>query len=283
MNKELAKLLNDAAELRGSGQRLFNRSINNRFAVVKAQSDETVINIYDEIGFWGITASQIRRQLDTVTTPRLKVRINSPGGDVFDGIAISNDIKNHPAQVEVEITGIAASAASIIAMAGDTICMASNSFMMIHNVWGVVIGNKHTLREMADLCDKFDAALAVTYAERTGLDEKTLSKMLDAETWLSAQEAVDQKFADKIIGAPDEPQALFDLSGFDSVPAALKRRIEAGLRDEGFSHSEAKAAVAEGFGAIAARDVPRDRNRRDAGREETMNALRDLARTFATR
>lgn len=222
----------------------------------RTQGDVAEIDLYDEIGFFGITAEEFRRTLRSITAPKIRLSVNSPGGDVFDGIAMYNDLLDHPAEIEVRVTGLAASAASLISMAGDRIEMAQNAFMMIHNAWGIARGEKAVLRELADLLDKIDGALANTYVVRTGLERSTVVGMLDAETWMTAAEAVDKGFADATAGS-DEPKARFDLSGFRNAPRSApglsqsarpvpqtKRDLERLLtHDAGLSRSEARAAL----------------------------------------
>lgn len=245
--------------------------IGGRFTV-RAEADRAEIALYDEIGFWGITADDMRRELDGIDAAEILLRINSPGGDVFDGIAIYNDLVDHPARVSVEITGIAASIASIIAMAGDDIAIAENGFLMIHNASTIVWGNRHDMRAVADVLERIDGSLAGTYAAHTGAAAAAMAALMDEETWLVGAEAVEAKFADRCFGpaaddddAEDDVAALFDLSVFARAPAALKRRTEAGLRDAGFSKREARAAVANGFQELPRFDAAARPTRRDAG------------------
>lgn len=197
---------------------------------VRAEADTTEINIYDVIGFWGVSAAEIRRKLDEVRTAKLLVRINSPGGDVFDGLAIYNDLAAHPAEVTVRVTGLAASAASLIAMAGKRIEIGANAFLMIHNAWVVGIGDKAELRQLADVLAEIDVALAGTYARRTGKTAKDVAALMDAETWLSGETAIAEKFADAVIGDAEDDapgaRARFDLNtrAFKRVPAAAMAR-----------------------------------------------------------
>ena len=111
----------------------------------------------------------------------------------------------HPAKVTVRVLGLAASAASVIAMAGDEIEMGAGSFLMIHNAWAIAIGNRHDLESAAATLAPFDASMAQLYAARTGKTEKEAAKLMDAETWIAAQSAVDQGFADRVINLPDPP------------------------------------------------------------------------------
>ena len=149
---------------------------------IQAKADQKTadISIYDEIGYWGVTAKQFIGDLKALDATTIKLAINSPGGAVFDALAIYNALRQHPAAVEVTIMGVAASAASVIAMAGDTIVMPENAFMMIHNPLNLAYGNADDLREMADVLDKIGASLIGIYAKRTGMPEDEIKALLDA-------------------------------------------------------------------------------------------------------
>lgn len=176
------------------------------YEIKNIAADVAEVAIYDEIGFWGVTASDFVRDIQGVTAKSLTLHINSPGGDVFDGIAILNALRQHPATVNVVVDGLAASAASFIAMAGDTVAMAPNAMLMIHEASGLVIGNAQDMRELADLLDKTSSNIASVYAQRAGGDPETWRTAMRAETWYSDQEAVDAHLADQILGA-DAPAA----------------------------------------------------------------------------
>lgn len=159
--------------------------------------------IYDDLGpSWAgmIDVDSVVRALKQLPAnhKRVIVRINSPGGDVFEGFAIYNALARHPADIVVEVDGLAASAASIVAMAGDTIRMAANSMMMVHRAWTIAIGNGADLAKTVEVLNKVDENLAETYAARTGLDVEEIAVMLDEETWLQADEAVAKGFADEV-------------------------------------------------------------------------------------
>lgn len=259
----------------------FARATGREFEV-KDAGDETVIDIYDEIGIWGVSAKDFRQTLKAIKTKNITVRINSPGGDVFDGIAMHNDLHAHPATVHVDVVGLAASAASIIAMAGDTISVADNAFIMIHNAWGMAVGDKEVMTEFADVLEQIDEALARTYAERTGIDVKDIVAMMAAETWLSGADAVEQGFADEV-SETATAKAKFDLSSFKNVPRnaptlsakveapATPRDLDRSLRDVGFSRAAAKATVHRVFPAS---------NLRDAGSDTFTAALSQLHETL---
>lgn len=224
----------------------FIRAMNRSFDV-QSQADRATMNIYEDIGPFGVSASDIRAELDMLNgVKNIDLKINSPGGDVFDGIAIYNDLVEHPANINVKINGMAASAASVIAMAGDSIEMAENAFMMIHNAWAIALGDRQTMTEMAEMLGKIDGSLVKTYAARTGNEAEKVEEWMNAETWFTAEEAKDSGFIDRVTGE-ESPKALFDLSVYNNVPGRLKRQIEAGLREVGYSQREAKAAIKEGF------------------------------------
>lgn len=179
------------------------------------------IVIYEEIGGWGVSAKQFIEDLKAAgDLADIVLRLNSPGGSVFDGMAIYNQLKAHPAQVTVHIDGLAASMASVIAMAGDLIVMPDNAMMMIHNPWTVAIGDAEDLRKNADMLDKVKKAIQSAYMTRTGKSEQDISDMMDAETWLTGSEAVAMGFADETTEQMDIAASVknFDLSGFEKSP-----------------------------------------------------------------
>jgi len=206
----------------------------NKFWKIKAMADgEAEILLYEFIGedFFGqgMGAKQFHDELKALgDISKIIVRINSPGGDVFDGNTIYNILKAHKAQVEVHIDGIAASIASVIAMAGDKIIMPENAMMMIHNPWGFAVGDAAEMRKMADALDKIRESIVVSYRAQTDLDEKKLFEMMDEETWMTAADAVELGFADEMIESV-KAAASFKMDYFKNVPLALKDPLE--LRD----------------------------------------------------
>lgn len=150
----------------------------------------TDVYLYGEIGYWGITATDVVNQLLSIGTPRITLRINSEGGDVFDGVAIYNALMEHPAAIDTEIDGLAASMASLIAMAGDTRTMKTGTQMMIHDAHGMVIGNEADMRTYADLLDRICTEMAGIYAARAGGTAEEWRAVMRAETWYTAAEAV---------------------------------------------------------------------------------------------
>ncbi len=199
---------------------------------IDAKKDSADITIYEDIGegwFGGLSAKQFADDLKKVgDAKQLNVFINSAGGNVFDGLAIYNTLKRHPANVIVSIDGIAASIASIIAMAGDEIIMAENSFMMIHDPWTAVVGTADDMRDMAETMDKVREQLLSTYVKRSGADKETISNMMQAETWLTADEAKELGLADTL-SEPLQIAAYVDkslMSKYKHVPEKVFQRVE---------------------------------------------------------
>lgn len=189
------------------------------------------IFLYDEIGDpWdGTTAKGFAEDLKGLGDLRvLNVFINSPGGFVFDGVAIYNQLKRHKARKVVQIDGIAASIASVIAMAGDEIAIAANGMMMIHDPWAFAMGTATEMRKMADSLDKVRDSILGTYVRRTGADEERIVAMMAEETWFDAEDALELGFADKITDevAIAAKAKGFDLSKYRNAPAELLKAAE---------------------------------------------------------
>ncbi|WP_312914478.1 head maturation protease, ClpP-related [Stenotrophomonas sp.] len=223
------------------------RALDRWEACVRAASDteaERSISIYDVIGYdyWtgeGVTAKRIAASLRGMGKGPVTVNINSPGGDMFEGLAIYNLLREHEGEVTVKVLGLAASAASVIAMAGDTVQIARAGFLMIHNAWVVAVGNRHDLADVAATLKPFDDAMASIYAARTGAEQKAMSKLMDAETWIGGASAVEDGFADELL-ASDQVE-----KGASKENASAVRRVEAGLRATGMSKSEAMRLISE--------------------------------------
>lgn len=195
----------------------------NWYSITNVAPDTAEISIYDEIGFWGITAKDFIGELKAVGDRRIVLRINSPGGDVFDGLAIYNRLRDHAPGVEVKIDGLAASVASIIAMAGTKITMAENALLMIHNPTGICAGESADMRELAALLDKVKSSLITAYERRLQDVSATtqpcdIAALMDAETWFTAAEAQAAGFVDDITPAL-KMAARFDTSKFRNTPA----------------------------------------------------------------
>jgi len=177
--------------------------INKRFEVLnKADNDEADMYLYGSIGsgwFADISSKDVKAKLDNITAKIINVRINSGGGDVFESIAIHNLLKNHRATINIHIDGYAASGASVIAMAGDKIIMPKNTMMMIHRAWTFAYGNAAELRKIANDLEKIDVAVTESYTSRFVGERSELEKLLDQETWLTAEECKALGFCDEVV------------------------------------------------------------------------------------
>lgn len=206
--------------------------------------DPNTVSIYGVIGedFWGegFTAKRMAAALRSVGKNAVTVNVNSPGGDMFEGLAIYNLLREHPAKVTVKVMGVAASAASVIAMAGDDVLMGTGSVMMIHNAWGLVVGNRHDFSDAASVFETFDQSMASIYAARTGMKEAEILAMLDGPTrasdgtYMTAADAIAKGFADsEFDGAEDAPAKA-------SIPADImaRRKMEAALAKQGVARKE---------------------------------------------
>lgn len=225
-----------------------------------SKPDAFEIDVYDDVmdSYWGVSARYMRAVLKYVQASQINLRINSEGGDVFEGFAIYNLLAQHPANVHASIDCKAFSIASVLAMAADEITMASNAWMMIHNPWGGAQGSADSLRSWADVLDQMREQCADIYAARTGKDRKDILKMMAAETWLPASEAKKMGFCDKIVDLKrgQQPQqvqaqarafAVLRLDDYSNVPDELRDRVLASRKQTA------------GRGAQAARDpVPEE-------------------------
>lgn len=241
--------------------------------------DENTVTIYDVIGedMWtggGFTAKRMSGALRAIGKNDVTVKVNSPGGDMFEGIAIYNLLREHPAKVTIDVMGWAASAASIIAMAGDEIRMGLGTFMMVHNAWGVVIGNRHDMRDAAKLFDGFDSAIADIYEARTGMKRNAIEKLMDAETFMGPSQAVDNGFADLVL--EDLTADAGEANNMDRGLMA-RRQTEAALARAGFSRNMRSEMLSELMNP-AARDAGRTTAARDAGVDPA--ALQRLIESF---
>lgn len=204
---------------------------------VKAKTEtDNVITIYDQIGesFWGegVTAKRVAAALRAIGDKEVVVNINSPGGDYFEGISIYNLLAQHPAKVTVQIVGLAASAASVIAMAGDEILMSDGSFLMIHNAWSFAIGSRHDLASSIDMLSQIDDVMADLYAARAKLSKAEIVGMMDRESWIGKSKALEDGFADGEIDVKEIEQ-----SG-DSEQKKAMALIESSLAQQGYSRAQ---------------------------------------------
>ena len=186
---------------------------------VEAKADAPPeITIYDEIGAWGVTAKDFIAELKKIDAKQITVSINSPGGSVFDALAIYNALRAHDASVTTKVMGVAASAASVIAMAGTKVLMAPTALMMVHNPLTVAIGDSEEMQKAISMLDEVKESIINAYELKTGQSRTKLSHLMDAETWLNANKAIELGFADGIL--EDEKKRVQS----DDVTYAFSRR-----------------------------------------------------------
>lgn len=209
-----------------------------------------VISILDPIGETydgaGVTVNRVQAALRAIGDKPVTVQINSPGGNYFDGLAIYNSLRAHPRQVTVQVIGIAASAASVIAMAGDEIQIAKAGLMMVHNAQWIAVGDRHAMTEAAEAMAIFDRAMAGLYVDRTALPAEKVEAMMDATTYMSGDEAVELGFATGLLPADAVPTAIAA-----AAPRAITSALDiaALLQASGISGREAKAMAGAAWGA----------------------------------
>lgn len=215
-----------------------------KFLAAANKDEPQTLLIFDEIGFWGVQAKDFVRDLAAVESKTLNVEINSPGGDVFAGLAIYNALKSSGKEVVTKVMGVAASAASVIFMAGDKRIAPKNTFVMVHNPWSFAVGNADELRETADTLDKIGSSLRGIYTAGTGLSDEEVGEMLSKDTWLTADEAHEKGFVTEVV---EEVQAK---ASFDMARAELPDNVKAvfTLANESTPSQEGEQTV-EGEGA----------------------------------
>ena len=228
------------------------------YSFQNAASSEGVssMSIFDEIGTRGISAKSFITDMRALNAPEMDLFINSSGGSVFDGVAIFNavrDLVKSGTVVNVTVLGVAASIASVIALAGTTVKMPANTFMMIHNPWGAVEGTSSDMRDYADLLDKVTNNIVSTYVSRTGKTEAEIRDLLATDTWLSAEEALALGLCDEVTDAyaisacfdldrmPDKVKAVFNAA---KLPVAEEVAGTQALADTASAEAQAAAALA---------------------------------------
>lgn len=194
---------------------------------IRARGTGAEVLIYDEIGAYGVSAKGFLAELGALPNGvPIDLRLNSPGGSVFDAVAIYNALQRHDGTITVWIDGVAASAASYVAMAGDEIVMPANAFLMIHDPSGLVMGTAADMREMADTMDKIAGGMVRGYAVRSGRTEEEIAALMAAETWFDAEAALEAGLATRMI-EPVRIAASFDVARFRNAPPALAEAIAA--------------------------------------------------------
>jgi len=267
-------------------------------------NNETTIYLYDEIGFGGIKEDQFAKDIAASKGKTIHLRINSPGGSFFDGVSMFHALEQHNAPVIAHVDGLAASIASVIAMAADEVRGSEASYFMIHEPWGVAIGNAEVMQAEADLLKKLSSTISLTYERKTGIAKETIEKMMANETWFDGNEAFEAGFFDTLEVLKKEEQdkvntGIYNLSVFSNAPETLSKKatpterdLEKALRDAGLSRADAKEILAKGL-PVGKRDVndeekpePRDavlpeeapEQREAVGSEEKVDKVADLLR-----
>ncbi len=226
---------------------------------VKAANDAGIaeMRIYDVIGWPFVEADAFLNDLSKIQADEIKVKINSPGGDVFDGTAIYNGLSDHPAKITTTVDSLAASMASIIALAGDQRQIYKNSQYMIHNPWTFAMGDYNDLIKEAELLKSIAGQMAETYAQKSGKKQADIQSMMDAESWFTGTKAVEAGFMTEMLTA-GTTSARFDLSMFAHAPSGqqpthteLERML---TRNAGLTRQQARALLQSGFNAIGMSD-----------------------------
>lgn len=223
--------------------------------------EEQTITIYGPIGDWyyeGVTLKRIDAALRAIGDKPVTVYINSPGGDMFEGIAIYNRLREHSRPVTTKIIGIAASAASVIAMAGQERLIATSGFLMIHDCWVLLAGNRHYLRDVASDMEEFDAAMADIYAEVSGQPAEDLAAMMDDETYIRGKRAIELGLATGLLS--DDEVAEVDNADNENVQQAnALRALDMALAKAGLPRSERRrliSAIKPSTPSAAGADTP---------------------------
>ncbi|MBY0583274.1 MAG: Clp protease ClpP [Sphingomonas sp.] len=234
--------------------------------------------MFEDIGedFWtggGVTAKKVAAQLRAIGDRPVEVQVNSPGGDMFEGIAIYNVLREHPQDITIKVMGMAASAASVIAMAGNKIEIGVSSFIMIHNCWVMAMGNRHDMAAVAEWLAPFDQAMVDLYAMRTGATAADVGKWMDGESWMSGTTAIERGFADAILPAD---QMLLDAATQASDRKVNElRAMELTMVRAGHSRTDARARINAIKGTPGAAHLTGTPGAADDAMAEALNGLLD--------
>ena len=226
----------------------------NWYSITNKHNDVLDISIHDEIGLWGVSAKDFISDLkSSADVKSINLSIHSPGGSVLDGLAMYNALKAHPAKVYAHVDGLAASAASFILMAGDSISMPEDAFIMIHNAHGGVFGDAEEMREMANVVEKLQDSIVNIYEKRTGKESEDIRDMMKDETWMNANDALEHGFIDTISEAINVAAKLnifnryFKTMPIENIKGAENietlKDFQNALRDAGVSRKEADALI----------------------------------------
>ncbi len=219
----------------------------------ETDGDTATVYVYDIIdAYWGVSANDFARTLGAISVPNINLRVNSPGGDVFEARAMMAAIAEHPATIVAKIDGLAASAATALTLACDSVEIVDGGFYMIHQAWTLALGNADDMRTTAGLLDKIDTVLVEGYAKKSGKSADEIKAWMAAETWFTAQEAIDAGFANSLveIGASNAATRAFNVAAYANAPKAL---IEPPATDTDWNaHASHRAARARLYDRTAA-------------------------------
>lgn len=213
-------------------QLFLNNQAAPRTVRIEQAAREATVYLYDIIGeSWagGVSAKEFVPQLAALDVDTIHLRINSPGGDVFDARAIANALAQHPAHVVAHIDGHAASAATYIALSANEVEIADGGFFMIHNAWTLAFGNANDFEATAEVLRKVDASISADYQRKTGKTAEQITEWMDAETWFTADEALEHGFVDRIATAQKAAKNNWNLAAYGNAPAALTETPEPDL------------------------------------------------------
>ena len=223
---------------------------------IRARGTGAEVLIYDEIGAYGVSAKGFLAELGALPDGvPVDLRLNSPGGSVFDAVAIFNALTRHTGTITVWIDGIAASAASYVAMAGDEIVMPENAFLMIHDPSGIVMGTAADMRDMAATMNKIAGSMVRGYAARSGKSEEEIASLMAAETWFDAKDALDAGLATRMV-EPVRIAASFDIARFRNVPPALVEAVADAVPDGPEGQDDAATTLDNADPAITGDPAP---------------------------
>ena len=246
-------------------------------AIRSAAPVDNTISMFGPIGSdysdAGVTEKRIAAALRSIGNQEVEVSINSPGGDFFEGVAIYNMLREHPAKVTIKVMGVAASAASVVAMAGDEIQIGKASSIMIHNSWTIGVGNRHDMTKLSSAMEIFDGAMADVYASSTGLDVAEIAVLMDAETWLKGEAAIERGFATALLPA----DAMSEDKARDTKSLKAQTLLENALRahNPDMSRSERRALLSD-----AKAPTPSAEGTVTPSADDTTEALAELLSTI---
>ena len=195
----------------------------------KAKDGPVEMSIYDEIGLWGITAKDFIFDLGRAKGRDINLTLHTPGGDVADGLAIYNALKKHDGKVSITVDTVAASMGSVIALAGDETSIVDNGFIMVHNPWSMAVGNAADMEKASEDLKKFEKVLVNTYIDATGKGEDEIRALMDAETWMTAEEAVENGFAGSITTATKAAASMSNFRGAFARNLESNRPLPVGI------------------------------------------------------